>query len=311
MLSISSDMRFAHIAAQQAETFDSSLEKLSSGLRINHASDDAAGLQIADNLTSQVRGDAQAAQNAQQAINIMNIAQDGTAGMLPILQRMRELVVQAANDTNTPQDRQNIQDELDSIRNSICDAYLVARNARIDLNGANPINRILTFQVGANQGQTIQVDFNPLRNVLGPAILSIYGYTDLYNSPYKSILDAWMPPPGAPPPTPALQAAYPKQLDVTQNHATTDGALNLVQNTMDGLHGQLAYLGAMTNQIATQLNDVQQAGQDQEQAESQIRDVDMADETTHLARANILRQSALAVLAQSNFTPMSILKLFK
>ncbi|HEY9723343.1 MAG TPA: flagellin [Oscillatoriaceae cyanobacterium] len=311
MLSISNNMTFANMAANQAEAFGQSLEKLSSGLRINHASDDAAGLQIADNLTSQVRGDAQAAQNCQEAIRIMNIAQDGTAGITPILQRMRELIVQSANDTNTPKDKQDIQAELDSIRNSVCDAYLVARNARIDLNGANPINRILTFQVGANQGQEIKVDFNPLRNVLGPAILSMFGYTELYNSPYKSILDAWMPPPGAPPPTPALQAAFPKKLDVTVDHPTTDNALNFVQSTIDGVDGQLAYLGAMTNQIAQQYQDVQQSGQDQDQAESQIRDVDMADETVTMARANILRQSSLAVLAQSNFTPTTLMSLFK
>src|SRR4051812_2776429 len=133
MLSLSLNSFYASQASVQSDKVSKSMEKLSSGKRVNGAADDAAGLSIAEGMRAQVLGSQQATRNIQDAINLVKIGEDGVAGLFPVMQRMRELIVQAANGSYTDQDRSSMQDEMDQLKNLIPQAFYVAHEARVDL----------------------------------------------------------------------------------------------------------------------------------------------------------------------------------
>lgn len=131
-----------------------SMQRLSSGLRINSAKDDAAGLGISDRMTSQIRGLNQATRNANDAISLAQTAEGALAESTNLLQRMRELAVQAGNDTNSTEDRTSLQEEFDQL---VTEISRIADNTAF--NGTNVLDGTFSgiFQIGANEGQTITV----------------------------------------------------------------------------------------------------------------------------------------------------------
>jgi flagellin len=317
MLSLSVNTYYATMVGRQADAVQASMEKLSSGVRINHASDDAAGLSIAETLHAQVVGSQQAISNIQEANNIMGIAQDGVQGLVPILQRIRTLILQSANGTNTNTDRAAMQSEIDAIKGLMISNFQEAHNARINLDG-NPSDRILDFQVGANPGDIISADFNPLHDVLYSMILGSFGYSGLYTQ-YNQFLTSMFGTPVPPPATVVapfapltLAQAFPQNLTVNPGTtANITGSMALVDTSLQGLDLQAAYLGAVSNQLTHTLNSVTSYQINVAQSESTIRDTDMAAEVTSMTRSQILQQSATAMLAQSNSQALSILQLLK
>ncbi|RJE48777.1 MULTISPECIES: flagellin [unclassified Dehalobacter] len=158
------------------KAMQSSLEKLSSGYRINKAADDAAGLAISEKMTSQINGLNQAADNAESAITLIQTAEGALTETHSILQRMRTLAVQAATDTNTAADRAEITLEITQL-NSEIDGIA----NRTQFNGQNLLNtasNAFTFQIGANCGQTLSVTLNQMNNVsLGVSTISVSSQT--------------------------------------------------------------------------------------------------------------------------------------
>ncbi|MDT8861683.1 flagellin [Alkalihalobacillus sp. MEB130] len=166
---------YRNLYQNQAST-SKNLEKLSSGLRINRAADDAAGLAISEKMRSQIRGLKMAERNALDGISLMQTAEGAMQEVHAMLQRMRELAVQAANDTNTPEDKKQIQEEINQLIeeiDSISDK--TEFNKRTLLDGVNGMN--ITFQIGANSGQDVQFDI-PAMNVNSLQIGAVNVETD-------------------------------------------------------------------------------------------------------------------------------------
>jgi len=249
------------------------LEKLSSGLRINRAGDDAAGLAISEKMRGQIRGLTQASRNAQDGISLIQTAEGGLNETHSILQRMRELVVQAANDTNTKDDRAQIQQEIDALKKEINRiASTTQFNTRNLINGS-VASKGLVFQIGANKGQTISLSIAKMNaSALGISAVSVGG--------------------GA------------SALTISGYIKTIDDAINKVST-------ERAKLGAYQNRLEHTVTNLDTSTENLQAAESRIRDVDMAKEMMEFTRTNILAQAGTAMLAQANAKPQQVLQLLQ
>jgi len=246
-----------------------SLEKLSSGYRINRAGDDAAGLAISEKMRAQIRGLDMAIKNAQDGISLIQTAEGALNETHAILQRMRELAVQAANDTNTPDDRDALQKEVNQL---IAEIDRIAKNTEFNtkvLLSGSFATTALNFQIGANQNQSITLTIQDM-SASGLSITNISITTDLT----------------------AINTAI----------STIDAAIKKVSD-------ERAKLGAYQNRLEHTINNLSVAEENLVAAESRIRDVDMAKEMMEFTRQSILQQAATAMLAQANMMPQSVLKL--
>jgi flagellin len=246
------------------------LEKLSSGLRINRAADDAAGLAISEKMRGQIRGLNQASRNAQDGISLIQTAEGALNESHSILQRMRELAVQSANDTLTDTDRAKLQTEVTQL-NSELDR--IAGNTEFNtkklLNGEATTTPIV-FHVGANANQTLSV-------TIGNMDSSMTGLNT-----------------GA--------STVGTQLDAEAAITTFNAAIETVST-------QRANLGAVQNRLEYTIANLNTAAENLQASESRIRDVDMAKEMMEFTRTNILQQAGTAMLAQANAKPQSVLQL--
>ena len=249
---------------------NTSLERLSSGLRINRAADDAAGLAISEKLRAQTNGLNQATTNAQDAISLVQTAEGALNEQHAILQRMRTLAVQSANDTNTDADRASIQKEVDQL---VTELDRISSSTQFNgqnlLDGTGGTAGVFTFQVGANSGQTATVD---LSASLDSASLGV---------------DA---------------VSLATSAGATAALTSLDAAIKTVSDTR-------ADLGAVQNRLQHTINSLSVAAENSAAAESRIRDTDMAKEMSAFTRSQILSQAGVSMLAQANATSQSVLKL--
>lgn len=246
-----------------------SLERLSSGLRINKAADDAAGLAISEKLRAQSNGLNQATSNAQDAISLVQTAEGALNETHSILQRMRTLAVQSANDTNTSDDRAAIQKEVTALNDELDRIGTTTQfNGQNLLDGTGGAAGSFTFQVGANSGQTVTVAFAKADST-----------------------------------TLAVKTA-----DVS-TQAGAASALTSIDAAIKTVSGNRADLGAVQNRLQHTINSLSVAAENASAAESRIRDTDMAKEMTSFTRAQILQQAGVSMLAQANSAPQSVLKL--
>ncbi|MFD1414350.1 flagellin N-terminal helical domain-containing protein [Oceanobacillus jeddahense] len=247
-----------------------SLEKLSSGLRINKASDDAAGLAISEKMRNQIRGLEQASNNAQDGISLIQTAEGALSETHAILQRMGELYNQAANETLTEQDTNKIQSEITALTEQIGSiADQTQFNTKKLLNGENTS---LTFQVGANSGETIDLQ-------LSTNTVDALGLTAL--------------------------------TELNGTNATASANLDIVQEAINTVSENRSNLGAVQNRLEHTINNLGASSENLTAAESRIRDVDMAKEMMEFTKNNILSQAAQSMLAQSNQQPQGVLQLLQ
>lgn len=251
-----------------------SMEKLSSGFRINRAADDAAGLSISEKMRGQIRGLNQASRNAQDGISLIQTAEGALNETHSILQRMRELVVQGGNlGTQEGDDLQAIQDEITELV-----AELDGIKDRTAFNGKTLLNgdyatSVLTFQIGANEGQAITLNLgNMSAGSLGVSAASI-------NVASFTSADSF------------------------------DAAVSLVDAATVTVSKERSKLGAYQNRLEHTIANLDNAAENLQAAESRIRDVDMAQEIMAFTKNNILQQAATAMLAQANMAPQSVLQL--
>lgn len=248
-------------------------EKLSSGLRINRAGDDAAGLAISEKMRGQIRGLNQASRNAQDAISLIQTAEGALNETHAILHRMKELTVQAANDTNVKVDKDNLQLEIKELQSEINRiASQTQFNTQTLLKG-DLKSAALTFQIGANKDQTIKLN-------IGDMTTSGLGLKDLNIAGDK------------------------KAASISSQLQTIDDALDTVSK-------ERAKLGANQNRLEHTIANVNNASENLQAAESRVRDVDMAKEMMNFSKNNILQQAAQAMLAQANQAPQGILQLLR
>ncbi|PAE96551.1 flagellin Hag [Shouchella clausii] len=264
-------------------------EKLSSGLRINRAGDDAAGLSISEKMRAQIRGLDQASRNAQDGISLIQTAEGALDETHSILQRMRELVVQAGNTgTNQEEDLQAIQDEINSLKEEIGGmadgskgiSDRTAFNGKDLLKGNGDEAASFTFQIGANQGQTITISIGDMSaNALGSEDVKI------------SDIDI-------------ETLASP---DADADHF--DKQLAAVEDAIKQVSKQRSSLGAAQNRLEHTISNLDNSSENLQAAESRIRDVDMAKEIMEYTKSNILSQASQSMLAQANQAPQQVLQL--
>jgi Flagellin and related hook-associated proteins len=247
------------------------IQRLSSGLRINSAKDDAAGQAIATRFTANIRGLTQAARNANDGISLAQTAEGGMDEITNNIQRIRELTVQALNDTNTLEDRNSIQEE---IKQRLDEIDRIARET--SFNGRSVLNSsdILNIQVGANDGQIIQVQLMTLNT-------TSLGINGLNVSTIAS---------GATPPATILQPIDDALKDIASFRSTLGAAQNRFESTISSLSVTVNNLSA---------------------ARSRIEDADYSVEVSEMTRNQILQQAGTAVLAQANQIPQNVLALLQ
>jgi flagellin len=261
-----------------------SLEKLSTGLRINRASDDAAGLAISENLRTQVRGAAQAQRNALDGIAALNIAEGAMNEIAGILQRMRELAVQSANDTLTSTERSYTNQEFDQLTEEINRIAAVTNYNGMDLISSNTTAGE-RFGVGGSggDGSTLWIDAN-----------ETYGMDSITITIDTLTTDA-------------------VGLDIDDltltNQVAARNSISLLDIAIGSVNTNRANIGAFVNRLEHAVNNLMVSETNQQAAESNIRDVDFAKESAEYTKNQILTQSATAMLAQSNMLPSSVLSL--
>ncbi|WP_420976167.1 flagellin Hag [Bacillus vallismortis] len=279
------------------------MEKLSSGLRINRAGDDAAGLAISEKMRGQIRGLEMASKNSQDGISLIQTAEGALTETHSILQRVRELVVQAGNTgTQDSTDLGAIQDEISSLVEEIGGGdNSKGISDRTEFNGKKLLNgdfnstdgKELTFQIGANGGQQLSVHIESMAaTALGA--LDTDGTTLLADQAVSDI-------------------DVRKFADNPADTATVgyDAQLKSVDDAINTVSTQRSKLGAVQNRLEHTINNLSASGENLTAAESRIRDVDMAKEMSEFTKNNILSQASQAMLAQANQQPQNVLQLLR
>ena len=274
------------------------LEKLSSGLRINKAADDAAGLAISERFRTQINGLKQASKNIQDGISMIQTAEGGIETISDQIQRLRTLAVQSANDSLTTMDRAMIQLEFNQVLTEIDrQSSTVNFNTKVLLRGAYSAvgGTSLSIQVGANQNE--RITFNIFTSTTaGLAInnLTVAGAPTATTTLISSIVSNAMTGPSG---------------VVTRTGA--ESAITLISNAITKVNGLRAELGALQNRLERTYNFVQIQSENQSAAESRIRDLDFANEIVDFTKNQILQQAGTSALAQANVAPQSVLQLLK
>ena len=249
-----------------------SLAKLSSGSRINKAGDDAAGLAISEKMKAQIGGLTQAKRNAQDGISLVQTAEGALNESHSILERMRDLAVQGKNGTLTDDDRASINTELKALHSE-----LTRISTDTEFNTQKLLNtkdNKFTFQIGANSNQVIGV---AIQNMGGQSLLGVTA--DKFSLGAKG--------------------------------ANADKMLKSIDDAIKKVSTQRADLGAVQNRLEHTINNLTTTNENLSEANSRIRDVDMAEEMMTFTKSNILSQAATSMLAQANAMPNSVLNLLQ
>lgn len=299
----------ASALAQNQHTMSQSLERLSSGKRINSASDDPASLAITSKLTSQILGLDQAARNANDAISMVQTADGAMREVDNMLQRMRELTVQAATGTNTSAELSVLNTEFESLEAEI---HSISTNTQ--WNGTNILDGSLgtmTFHVGANANQTVSITFADLNTDFGTTETSQAGSS----STTSDALDIF------------TNLARTTANDDSNSGNDTDEIIDLAAQLITGnsqsttlgyidtaitrVNSHRATLGAMINRLEFTVDNLNNISANTSIARSRIIDTDYAEETSKLAKTQIIQQAATAVLAQANQNQRIVLSLLE
>ena len=252
-----------------------STEKLSSGYRINRAADDAAGLAISEKMRGQIRGLNQASSNAQDGQSLIQTAEGALGEIHSVLQRMRELVVQASNDTNVSADRKAIALELHALTSEIDRIASQTEFNTMKLLSGGFQNKGL--QVGANGDQIISISISAMTTAgLGVEHSTIAGVVSAASS-YE---------------------------DITV-------LISVVNSAITKVSMQRSYLGALQNRLDHTIANADNMAENLQSSESQIRDVNMADEMVTYSAKSILQQAGQSMLAQANQATQGVLSLLR
>ena len=259
-----------------------SLQRLSSGLRINSAKDDAAGLAISERMTAQVRGLNQAIRNANDGISLSQTAESNLIEITNALQRVRELAVQSANGNNSTSDRDSLQKEVSQLRDEIQRIINTAEfnDRNLFSSSASTYASALTFQVGADNGSAFQITVSSVALNSATEMVGAAGNSGIYTVSVSTVS--------------AAQSA----IDLV------DSALTLVNDTR-------ATFGAIQNRFESVIANLENVVEATSAARSRIRDADFAAETTNLTRSQILQQAGVAMLSQANTLPQTALSLLQ
>lgn len=299
-----------NLSASQT-SLSTSMQRLSSGLRINSAKDDAAGLAIAERMNSQIKGMNVAVRNANDGISYSQTAEGSLSKIGDNLQRMRELAVQSRNATNSTGDRANLQKEFSQLQAEIDRTIGGSKfNGTSVFSGADAT---LSFQVGAGTDATDRI------NVAAPQLGG--GTAATASSALADVNDG------------TVTSADVKKLMATLVTATTTGgstatgltiggdstvttsniddAINLIDKALTVVNDKRAEFGAVQNRFEAVISNLQVNVENESAARGRIMDADFATETANLSRSQILQQAGTAMIAQANQLPQSVLSLLR
>jgi flagellin len=279
------------------------MERLSSGKKINSAADDAAGFAIAERMTAQIRGLNMATKNANDGLSMIAAVENATNDVTDMLHRIREIAVQAANDTNSTKDRQYLQKEVDSLLNEINRvASQTVYNGEEVLDGSRNSTQI---QVGTDSGQSISfaiaaIDTDTLN-------LSKDGFAARTSAAGPAVVDNM-----------ALSATAATSGTLSANEkvsvltaAAAGHTLTAVTKAIEDVAGNRADLGATSNRLEYTVSNLMNVSEFTTAARSRIEDADFAAESARLSKAQVLQQTGTAMLAQANASQQLALSLFR
>lgn len=267
------------LLSRNTDGMEKTLEKLSSGKRINKAADDAAGLAISQKMQAQIRGLRQASRNALDGVSLIQTAEGALNEVHSALQRMRELCVQGANGVNEGEDLKAIADEIDQLTQQIKEiAENTEFNSKKLLDGSE---RTLEFQIGANINQVLRIDLNEIKITVDDDGVGIEDFIDKI----KDKIDL-------------------ESNDFQSGIDTFDTAITKVASSR-------SKLGAYQNRLEHTINNLDNTAENLTASMSRIEDVDMALEMSEFTKLNVLQQSGIAMLAQANQLPQAVLQLLK
>ena len=261
--------------SQSQSSLATSMQRLSSGLRVNSAKDDAAGLAIAERMKAQVNGMNVAIRNANDGISLAQTAEGALAGVGNSLQRMRELAVQSANGTNSTSDQASLQKEFAQLQQEISRVLSgTTFNGQAILAGATSG---LNFQIGANTSASDSISIS---------ISNMTQDTTITNVTSGATIN-------------------------TTSLGAIDAVINSIDTALNTVNDTRATLGATQSRFDAIISNLQTSVVNQSSAKSRILDADYAAETANMSRAQILQQAGTAMVAQANQMPQQVLKLLQ
>ncbi|MBL4889969.1 MAG: flagellin FliC [Candidatus Lindowbacteria bacterium] len=285
---------------------NSSIEKLSTGLRINRGGDDPAGLAVSERLRTQINGLKQASKNIQDGISLIQTAEGGIEGISDMLQRLRTLAVQSSNDILTTSDRALMQLEFNQVLTEIDrQVGAVSFNTKVLLDGrfskvtsASNASVSMQLQVGANKSDTLSFFiFTASTKGLGVDGLKVTAVQTSTISLVDAIVNT-------------ATAAGSTELGVV-NQKAAESAIALISSAITSINGLRAELGSIQNRLESTFDFVQVQTENQIAAESRIRDLDFAEEIVNFTKNQILQQTGIASLSQANIGPQVVLSLLQ
>jgi flagellin len=260
-----------------------SMQRLSSGLRVNSAKDDAAGLAISERMNAQVKGMNVAIRNANDGISLVQTAEGAMSKVGDSLQRMRELAVQARNSTNSSSDKDSLDKEFGELAKEIQRVI-----GGTTFNGKNIIGSnagTLSFQIGANTTSDDNIDLVTTNMGAAANITDVAGTSN----------------------TGAGRAV----IDSSAGTSTIGTVIDNIDKAIDFVNGERATMGASQNRFDAVISNLQISVENQSAAKSRITDADFASETANLSRSQILQQAGNAMVAQANQLPQQVLSLLR
>ncbi|MGN7610805.1 flagellin N-terminal helical domain-containing protein [Magnetococcales bacterium HHB-1] len=285
-MSLSINSNVASLNAQSrlnkaSSALGTSFKRLSSGLRVNSSKDDSAGMSISNRMTSQIRGLNQAVRNANDSISMVQVAEGALDETTNSLQRMRELAVQASNDTLVTSDREDIWKEMNQLLSEVNRiAEQTTYNGQTVLGSAGGTDFSATLQIGNNANQTFDLTINTAyASNLGLTQESVYTTTN-----YTA-------------------------LDASGQQSVANYVISKLDSALDSVSDIRADLGSVQNRLESVITNLTNVSENTSDSRSRIMDTDIASETSNLTRNSILQQAATAILAQANQQPQIALQL--
>ncbi|MFM2056525.1 MAG: hypothetical protein RLY71_910 [Pseudomonadota bacterium] len=269
-------------SASQA-SLATSMQRLSSGLRVNSAKDDAAGLAIAERMNAQVKGMNVAARNANDGISMTQTAEGALGKVADSLQRMRELSVQAANATNSGSDKDSLDKEFGELSKEIQRVMGGTSFNGQKILGADAGAK--QFQVGAGTTSDDSITITTTNMTTDASITAVAGTDN----------------------TGAGRAV----IDSTANAATVQGVIDKIDAALDKVNSERATMGASQSRFDSVISNLQVSSENQSAARGRIMDADFASETANLSRAQILQQAGNAMISQANQLPQQVMSLLR
>jgi flagellin len=252
-----------------------SMERLSSGMRINRAKDDAAGMAISEEFTSQIKGMTQAARNANDGISLVQTAEGGLVEVASMLQRMRELAVQSANGTYNQTDRTYLDDEFGQLQAEITRSADSTQFNGLDVLGSS---MAIDMQIGHDSGTNFTITVSTID-------ITATSATGVGSSTAAAV--------------------------TVSSVARANSSIAIIDNAIKNINDFRAQLGSKQNRLEHTISNLESVIENQSTARSRIQDADFASETANLTRSQILQQAGSAMLSQANQVPNNVLSLLR